>query len=275
MRRLAALVFTLALVAGAAEDPAAIVARLQPAQGWTAPEPARVAQRDNLFDLIDGGAELYQEYGFVRAVSWQLENTARSSIQIELYEMADAPAAYGVWSLMQTGEFARGTLGQGSLRFGYYVAFWSGPYFATVTGAQTDTATQAEVDRLAASLAALLPRDGVLPGWFAETPAGGREVRKYFRGKIGFSNLTATDAADWFEIGEGLVVDGPGRQDLILNFDSPATARRAAQSALASARKQPGVADLVVSEGGFSARSPKGDRVDVRCSGNRVSIIRP
>ncbi|HLP01373.1 MAG TPA: DUF6599 family protein [Opitutaceae bacterium] len=217
MRPLAALVScAFAVAAFAAEDPAVLVAKLQPATGWTASEPARTATHDTLFDLIDGGAELYQEYGFVRAVSWQFENAARSTIQIELYEMTDAPAAYGVWSLMQTGNYQRGTLGQGSLRFGYYVAFWSGPYFASVTGAQPDAATQAEVDRLASELAAQLPRNSALPDWFSLAPSAGLSSAKYFRGRIGLSNISVSDAVGLFDAPEGIIADYESGQLVVL-----------------------------------------------------------
>ena len=158
---------------GASDAPESLVAKLRLSAGWASSEPARVAVGDGLFELIDGGAELYHEYGFKRAVSWSIANSSGASIQIELYEMNDAAAAYGVWSLMQTGEFARGRLGQGSLRFRYYVAFWSGACFGSVTGAQLDPATQGEVDRLADQLASLLPRDGTLPDWFGRLPSAG------------------------------------------------------------------------------------------------------
>lgn len=223
----------------AAEDPAAIVARLAPAAGWSAPEAARTATHDTLFDLIDGGAELYHEYGFVRAVSWQLETAAKQSIQVELYEMTDAPAAFGVWSLMQTGSYTRGTLGQGSLRFGYYVAFWSGRYFASVTGAQPDTATQGEVDRLAAALAELLPRDGVLPAWFTKAPREGRVASKYFRGRIGLSNITVGDAIELFDAPEGLVAEYPGGQLVLLPSSDRETARMRCGAALERLKLRP------------------------------------
>ena len=220
-----ALILATACLTGfAAEDPATLVAKLAPSAGWTAPEPARTATHDTLFDLIDGGAELYQEYGFVRAVSWSLAGPAGGSIQVELYEMTDAPAAYGVWSLMQTGKFTRGDLGQGSLRFGYYVAFWSGPYFASVTGAQPDAAVQSEVDRLAAQLAALLPRDGALPAWCTRVPTAGRQELKYVRGPIGLSNIaTGLDSLP-FTVREGVFATYPGVQLLVLRYaDQAAT----------------------------------------------------
>jgi len=215
----------------AADAPQDIVAKLAPSSGWAAPEPARVAVGNGLFELIDGGAELYHEFGFKRAVSWSLETSARASIQVELYEMTDAAAAYGVWSVMQSGKFTRGDLGQGSLRFGYYIAFWSGPYFASITGSRADATQQAEVDRIAGQLAALLPRDGALPNWFGGMPSEGLRERKYFRGRIGLSNIDAGPAADLVAGGEGLFASYPDRQILLLHFATEQEASHSLETA--------------------------------------------
>ena len=258
MRRLAAfLACTVTLVVTAAEDPADIVAKLQPATGWSASEPARTATHDTLFDLIDGGAELYHEFGFTRAVSLQFENAARSTIQIELYEMTDAPAAYGVWSLMQTGKYERGTLGQGSLRFGYYVAFWSGPYFASVTGARPDPATQAEVDRLASELAAYLPRDGALPSWFALAPANGLRSSRYFRGRIGLSNIPTHEVLDLLDPTEGIVADYAGAQLVVLPSPSREAGRLRCGAALDRLRERDAPSRITASSASFTILEEK------------------
>ena len=269
MRRLAAaLLLTTACLAGFAdEDPATLVAKLAPSAGWAAPDTPRVATHDTLFDLIDGGAELYHEYGFKRAVSWSLAGPAGGSIQVELYEMADAPAAHGVWSLMQTGKFTRGELGQGSLRFNYYVAFWSGPYFASVTGAQSDAAVQSEVDRLAAQLAALLPRDGGLPAWFTYLPAENLQERKHFRGRIGLSNIPLGEVTELFDSHEGLVATYPVCRVLLLHFTTPdeAIAQLAAAAIRATARKS--LTDVMADAAGFTCADSDNHRIAVRTHG--------
>lgn len=265
LRPAAVFLLLAALPLSAADDPAALVARLTPAPGWTAPEAPRTAAGDDLFDLIDGGAELYHEYGFKRAASWQVETAARASIQIELYEMVDAPAAYGVLSLMQSGPFTAGSLGQGSLRFGYYVAFWSGPYYGSVTGAQADAATQAEVDRLAAQLAALLPRDGALPAWFGRLPEAGLQTRRYFRGRIGLSNIPAGPAAELFAPKEGLCATYPGVQLLLLHY--PDAAAAAAQLARAPEL------GLVATDSGLTRTEADGSRTIVQSRGEDLFVF--
>lgn len=257
------LLWGLPLRAAEADNLRAVVARLVPTAGWTAPEPARVAVGDGLFELIDGGAELYHEYGFRQAITLSLENAARSSIQVELYEMADPAAAYGAFSLMQSGKFVPGALGQGSLRFSYYLVFWSGSFFASVTGAQAEAATQAEVDRLGAQLAALLPPAAALPDWFSRLPSAGLQERMYFRGRIGLSNIPVGAMAGWFQVHEGLAARYPGVRVLLLHYaDAPAAAAQ-----LAAAIRKPALQEFRTETTGFTGVEGNGQRLTVRVQG--------
>jgi hypothetical protein len=53
---------------------------------------------DDLFFLIDGGAEVYLEYGFIQV--WAADyGFDKQSVHIELYEMATQDAAWGIFSL--------------------------------------------------------------------------------------------------------------------------------------------------------------------------------
>jgi hypothetical protein len=270
---LCALLTVSALPAFATDEPQAIIAKLTPATGWKAPEAARIAAGDELFDLIDGGAELYHEYGFKRALSWQLEAADRTSIQVELYEMSDPAAAYGVFSLMQTGKFVRGNLGQGSLRFGYYTVFWSGPYYASVTGAKADAATQAEVDRLAAQLAELLPRDQAEPAWFTRLPAADLQERKYFRGRIGLSNIATGPAGELAEAQEGLLATYPGAQLLLLHYPTATAAAEQLARAARAAALIPELGPTAVEPDGFTSFADGGPRLRGFAIGTDVFLL--
>ena len=263
----AALALTAPLHAAEGDELRALIGKLQPSAGWTATEPVRVAVGDGLFELIDGGAELYHEFGFRQAASWSLATAAHASIQVELYEMRDATAAYGVLSLMQSGRFTHGELGQGSLRFGYYLAFWSGPYFACVTAAQADATTQAEVDRLGTQLAALLPHNGELPAWFTFLPAQNLQERKYFHGRIGLSNIPLGEVTELFDSHEGLVATYPGCRVLLLHFPTPdeAVAQLAASAVRATAR--PSLTGVKADTAGFTCADADGHQIAVRTHG--------
>jgi hypothetical protein len=52
---------------------------------------------DELFFLINGGADLYLEYGFIQVISAEYSNEAGNSLSVEIYEMEDRFASYGIY----------------------------------------------------------------------------------------------------------------------------------------------------------------------------------
>ena len=67
---------------------------------WRLLEPARSFGPDNLYEEIDGEAELFLPYGMERLTVAVLGRTARpgSEVRLELYRMASPRDAYGIWS---------------------------------------------------------------------------------------------------------------------------------------------------------------------------------
>jgi len=65
--------------------------------GWEQSGPARTYEADNLFEYMDGNAEGYLIYGFVsmRGVTCK---SGGDSILIDISEMTDADAAYGIFA---------------------------------------------------------------------------------------------------------------------------------------------------------------------------------
>lgn len=85
---------------GAADPPPPILDALAAKGGWRLLEPARSFGPDNLYEEIDGEAELFLPYGIIRLTVAVLGGTARpgSEVRLELYRMASPRDAYGIWS---------------------------------------------------------------------------------------------------------------------------------------------------------------------------------
>jgi len=64
--------------------------------GWKRAEPARVYAGPELYELIDGGAEIFFEHGFER-VTVQKYTLGSDEIVVDLYAMRDAAAALGIY----------------------------------------------------------------------------------------------------------------------------------------------------------------------------------
>ena len=86
--------------AGAADSGDPILGALAAKGEWKLLEPARTFGPDNLYEEIDGEAELVLPYGMKHLTVAVLGRTARpgSEVRLELYRMASPRDAYGIWS---------------------------------------------------------------------------------------------------------------------------------------------------------------------------------
>ena len=97
----ALLLLAIAVPPAGAADPADPVLGALAAKGeWKLLEPVRTFGPDNLYEEIDGEAELVLPYGMERLTVAVLGRTARpgSEVRLELFRMASPRDAYGIWS---------------------------------------------------------------------------------------------------------------------------------------------------------------------------------
>jgi hypothetical protein len=105
--------------------------------GWRRSEVSEIYDRGNLFDYINGGAEIYLAYDFrqlaVQKYTLQIDDSIKgNSIVVEVWQMNSVTDAYGVYSLDQTHKDIdigqKGGYDLGLLRF------WKGRYFVKILG---------------------------------------------------------------------------------------------------------------------------------------------
>lgn len=98
-----------------------------------------IYDRKNLFDYMDGGAELYLAYDFQklavqRYLSDSRDSVTKNSLTVEIYQVNSSPDAYGLFSLDQDGETVelgqKGVYGYGLLRF------WKDRFLVRILGSQ-------------------------------------------------------------------------------------------------------------------------------------------
>ncbi|MGD1146629.1 MAG: DUF6599 family protein [Thermoanaerobaculaceae bacterium] len=97
MRRLSAapIVFVLAARAFASGD-ASLFPSSGSLKGWNPEGPAKVFAGSGLYGHIDGGAEIFFEFGF-EELTVQRYSNGRGSIDVEIYRMTDPTAALGIY----------------------------------------------------------------------------------------------------------------------------------------------------------------------------------
>jgi hypothetical protein len=188
------------------------------AAGWTRDGGPQEFEGEDLYTYIDGGAEIYQEYGFRRVVVQDYEDPQGKSVSLEIFEMETPAAAFGMFTFKRSGGGKPLALGAGAELEAYYMNFWKGRFLVTLTGFDEAAETIEGLRAIGRIVDAALPEGGVTPGLVAALPAEGLRSGsvKYLKGLLGLNNVYAfytarglafTDAVrGLYDSGETLIV---------------------------------------------------------------------
>jgi hypothetical protein len=259
------------------DNPAVDIKTLLPKSGEAGPwRPAGEVEEyagDDLYIYIDGGAEIFHEYGFVRVVLQDYEGPGEKSLSLEIYQMKEPAGAFGMYSFKTSNAGEALDHGQEGRLEGYYANFWKGPYIATLTGFDESPETVQgilAVGRAAAGKISLTGREpevlGLLPG-----PGLMEGGRKYVRGQLGLFNLYPFSPRNIFGIHEAVMGRYEGGYDLFIfpYADQEEAASRFSEGGSLLAR-EPRYIRVEQEEATIRARDDRGTYLTFRLIGSRI-----
>jgi len=138
----AALLLTVLVATGTACAQVAPDCHLAP--GWEASGPIRQFTADNLYDYKDGAADGYLSYGFARMSTIDCKSGA-DTLTIDLSEMNDADAAYGLFTSNRDPKLPIAKIGMGGQIQSQSAIFAKGKYYVEIV----EVADNAEADHTA------------------------------------------------------------------------------------------------------------------------------
>ena len=124
--------------------------------GWRLDGEPAVYPGETLFEMINGGAELYHQLGFVQALAAEYVDTEGRTIALEVFEMTDTDAAAAIFAEKAGGSGEPAAIGDEASVESYYMNARTGPYLITITGFESDDATSAGILDLVRAVAAAL-----------------------------------------------------------------------------------------------------------------------
>lgn len=145
--------------AGDAQDQAILFLfpRPEEVRPWVADGPAQLAEGQELFALIDGGAELFLRNGFERAAVQNYAIAPDRHIQAEIYMMQSMDGAAQVFARKAgPGELPL-ALGDAGAVGEYYVVFRRGRFLVTVAAGDATAGAEAAVLRIARAIESRIP----------------------------------------------------------------------------------------------------------------------
>ena len=124
---------------------------------------------DSLWEYINGGAELYHTYGFVR-VSTADYRSSQVELVLDLYEFKSPEGAYGLYSMLRPDSPDLVRLGVEGFFTGASLDFVKGNILARVIGFDETPETGEAIRSLATQVASLLPGATERPAMFSLFP---------------------------------------------------------------------------------------------------------
>ena len=174
--------------------------------GWRASGAPQEFKGEDLYLYIDGGAEIYREYGFVQVLAQEYKNAGGKGLSVEIFEMSEPAAAYGMYTFKKSANglpLAAGVEGQAE---DYYLNFWSGAFLVTITAYDRDPESRQGLLQAAAAASKRIPRGAERPRLVSALPQSGLVPSsiRYFRGYLGFMNFYSSAGRDEFQAAEGV-----------------------------------------------------------------------
>jgi hypothetical protein len=124
---------------------------------WVPDGPAQLAAGQELFALIDGGAELFLRNGFERAAVQNYTLAPDRHIQAEIYMMRGMEGAAEVFARKSGPGELPVALGDGGAKGEYYIVFHRGRFVVTVAAGDATAGAEAAVLRIARAIESRIP----------------------------------------------------------------------------------------------------------------------
>lgn len=173
------------------------------AAGWAKAGPLRTFTGQDLFNQIDGGAELFLEFGFAR-LRLQAYAKDKAELTLNAYEMDGAAAALGVYLMKMGRETPFPEIGARNSSEEAQMTMVKGRYFVQVDNLGDEPAPRAEAAALANAFLAGVADETVRTP-LELLPAGGlvAGTERLIRGPYGLQ--------PYFTFGEGDILSLGGR----------------------------------------------------------------
>ena len=172
------LFFTLFISLFAVMAPAQDMMRLLPGnhevKGWTRKAEPKTYEHSQLWEYIDGGADVYLDFGFQKVITEELVN-GKLNIVIDIYDMKTLEGAFGMYARERAPTYTFGRYGTEGYQEGSALNFVQEQYYVKLTGYADDQATKNSLMKLAEKIARKIGGQRKPPAVFAMFPWQGKE----------------------------------------------------------------------------------------------------
>lgn len=247
-------------------------------KGWSMNDSFEEYKGEDLFFYINGGAEIYHEYGFERVIVQDYSSTNGKSVSLEIYEMTDPSSAYGMYSFKSTGDGKTLDLGNEGKLQDYYLNFWKDKYIITLTGFDEEEETIKGLQSLAnaTDIRIKTAAPSEMPAIVHMLPKKGLESQdvKYFQGNLGLFNSYPFTTKSIFKVKEAIKGTYKEGYDIyIIQYESEKASHQIFQVAADGLKNESRYKSLKAKSNALELIDEKDVRILIRPSKNNIVII--
>jgi len=145
--------------------------------GWSAAKTVPLLSPKDLYEYMDGGAELYLSYGFGEALSRTYSSTSNPEVVVEIYDLLESRNAFGVFTQVREKESL--LFGQAAYAIPGALLFWKNRYYISISAWEPSIQADKFISEIAAfinskitaegqipEVVSLLPPEGMIPSGF-------------------------------------------------------------------------------------------------------------
>lgn len=252
--------------------PAALLPAEGEIDGWGISGEPVVYGGDDLFFLINGGADIYYEYGFREVIAASLTDPAGGEIKLEIYRMSDSFAAYAVFLQKSTGSDIDEAAGTSSFINSGSMGFWKHHYFVLMRSNRENSTVTDGMKLVAGAVEKRIKQEGRLPDIVSSFSNRSGSIT-LLRGKIVLSNIYYFSSRDIFMIEEGIAVEENGVKEIWLQYSDPGkpVQRLAEVSAVLSSDTR-FTGFTMSGEQSVTLADKRGNRIDIEAAGSFIKI---
>jgi len=243
-------------------------------KGWALAREAEVYSGDQLFDLIDGGADLFFEYRFNAVVSAVYAGPSGNKIQVEVYDMSNDSAAYGIFSSIYGASETGRELGEYAVVKEQYVAFLKGHYYVNVAWILTSEPMPGALMNFASAVESQIAISGHLPALLSDLQTvPHRGIPVYFMGNIALSNVYYFDYKDQFAVEQGLAFRDGDVLKIVFQYSNKETSTAVFSNAHDFIEGSKRFHDRGMIYQGFTCYDNKGNRIVFRLGDGFIAVV--
>lgn len=198
-------------------------------KGWSKKKTKESYKGDDLYLAINGAAEVYLEYGFI-SMARTSYSKKKKVLDVEVYQMKDSEAAYGIMTSMNDGMPAEISGGRVALAGSYYGMLTKGRYYVIITDPSGKGGISAETDKFINLIAENIKEESTTPELLSLPRISGTKKEVLFSGDIVLNNHYYLGVQRPFSYEKGAYLETAEGQMIILKCsnDRPADKKIAA-----------------------------------------------